>query len=123
MLDVKPIEEVVTKRSVVITLDEEEIAQVLVDPRGLQKALREQKHLWNGNGTVWSETGHASTRASTKAQPKRAGLKAAQKKMNEKGQRCPKCKRIFKRLGRHVSTCTGKIDAFDSAMAELEPSK
>lgn len=67
MLKIEPIEEVVTTRKLIVTIDEEEIAHILVDPRDFQKALRQQKRNWNGHST-WSETGHA-TRAARKTSP------------------------------------------------------
>ena len=111
MFQIEPIEEVITRRKVMVTLDEDEIAKVLVDPREFQKALRAQKTAWNGHRSVWSATGHANARRAAK---KATRPKAAEKKMT--GVKCPKCHKVFKKLGRHVASCTGNRDPLASAL-------
>jgi|MudIll2142460700_1097286.scaffolds.fasta_scaffold00120_21 hypothetical protein len=111
MLHIEPIEEIVTTRKLVVTLDEDDIAKILVDPRAFQKALRQEKSKWNGVRQSWSDTGHATTGA------KRSRKTAEKKSGKVRGVKCPKCHKVFKALGRHAATCTGNKDLFASVRA------
>lgn len=109
MLHIEPVEEVVTKRKLVIEIDEDEIAKILVDPRGFQKELRKQKSKWYGPA-AYMNNGHV------RAKKAKAARKATENKSGKvSGVKCPKCHMIFKRLGRHASTCTGNKDPLSSA--------
>jgi hypothetical protein len=59
MYNIEPKQTTVIHRSVVITLDEDEIAQILVDPRKFQKELRSVKSMWSNSVSTWSATGQA----------------------------------------------------------------
>jgi hypothetical protein len=100
MLQIEPIEEVITKRKLIVTIDEDEIAKILVDPRPFQKMLRKQKTAWSGTHRNWASDGHAT-------RPQRARKAAEKKTVKIRGVKCPKCHKVFKALGRHVASCTG----------------
>lgn len=109
MLKIEPIEEVITKRKLIVEIDEDEIAKILVDARPFQKQLRQERAKWSSGHGAFSLNGHQPHR-------KRAVKKASEKKSGRvRGVRCPKCYRVFKRLGRHVQTCTGQVDPLVAA--------
>jgi hypothetical protein len=109
MLHIEPIEEVITKRKLVIEIDEDEIANILTDARTFQKELRKQRAKWYGPAG-WKLNGHVPARA------KRVAKNAAEKKSGKvRGVKCPKCHKVFKALGRHSATCTGNKDPLASA--------
>ncbi len=98
MFIIEPKTETIVKHSVVVTLDEEEIASILVDPRAFQKNLRQIKKLWSKR-SAWSHTGHADqrhTRIKKESEKKSGGLET-----------CPKCGLTFKRLASHLRACQG----------------
>ncbi len=106
MLQIEPIEEVVKQRRVVVTIDEDDIAKILVDPRPFQKMLRKQKSAWNGGHSTWSATGHADGRSRTK----RNGKKVAKSGPKAQGRlKCQwGCGKRFKQEGwkvRHEQEC------------------
>ena len=103
MLQIEPIEKVITQRSLVVTMDEEEIAKILVDARPFQKALRQQKSAWYHNG-AWQAR-----------ETKTIHPKDVVKKAGTRGVKCPKCGKSFKALGRHLSVCMGNKDLFGAA--------
>ncbi len=99
MFTIEPKTETIVKHSVVVTLDEEEIASILVDPRAFQKHLRQIKRLWSKR-SAWSKTGQADQR------PGRRAKKDAEKKSGGL-ETCPKCGLTFKRLASHLRACQG----------------
>lgn len=108
MLHIEPIEEVITKRKVVVEMDEDEIAKILVDARNFQKELRKQRSKWYGPAAYMNNGQVRAKRA--KAARKATHPKAVKKSGKVRGVKCPKCHRVFKALGRHASTCTGNND-------------
>src|SRR5512139_3714334 len=98
MLHIEPIEEVITKRKLIVEIDEDEIAKILVDARPFQKQLRQERAKWSGSRAV-----------------RKAVHPKAVKKEGKPGVKCPKCHKVFKALGRHLSVCTGDKDPFGAA--------
>lgn len=64
--------ETITRHSLTLTLNEDEINAILVDPRKFQKALRDARSAWSMNGNTWSLTGRAPRQ---KDESKKAGRK------------------------------------------------
>jgi hypothetical protein len=104
--------ETITKHVVVLSLNEDDIAQILVDPRPLQKHLREVKSAWHQGESAWSATGHADRRPRN-GKAKRAGKTAEKKsrglprggRSGAPAQICPHCRDSFKRLAKHLPAC------------------
>lgn len=108
MLHIEPIEEVITKRKLIVEIDEDEIAKILVDARPFQKQLRQERAKWSQSRAAFSLNGDHPHR-------KRAVRKTVEKKLGKPGVKCPKCHKVFKALGRHLSVCTGDKDPFGAA--------
>lgn len=104
MWSIEPHREVITKYSVTVTLDEDEITKLLVNPQPFLAQLRSIRAQWHRR-QIFLMNGHASTRkkVAQRAKKNEAGRL-------KRGWRCPKCHRIFKSPGRHLATCRGLKD-------------
>jgi hypothetical protein len=107
MLQIEPIEEVVTKRKVVVTIDENEMAKILVDARPFQKMLRKQKSAWRDDGrSTWSASGHADGNSRTKKQAAQVAQKGKGRLQCQWG-----CGKRFQQAGwkaRHEEICASR---------------
>lgn len=103
MFTIEPKRETIVKYSVTVTLDEEEIARILVDAKPFQAQLRGIRSGW-----------HARVRWTTipKKNSARGGRPKGPKHFKEpvagRLTPCPKCGQKFKRLARHLVSCDGR---------------
>ena len=103
MWSIEPHREEIVKYSVTVTLDEDEITKILVNPKDFLAQLRSIRAQWH-RGASWAATGHASLNGH---KPRKVVAKnAAGKRL----WRCPKCHKFFRSPGRHLAACRGEKD-------------
>jgi hypothetical protein len=121
-IETKEETETLVTRSIALTLTEAEVNAILVDPRKFQKALRTARNAWYGTAAKWSATGHADglpRQGKSKVKPaKKTVEKKSRAATTGAPQICPHCRESFKRLAKHLPSCSERPTSAQAGLDE-----